>query len=154
MKGRLVLANGLILSKIIYMITIWGGTHEIHLSKIQKLLNRTARYVIQGGWRMKSIKLMEKCKWLTAKELVTYHSMITLWKLLNCQKPKQLAEKFKWIEDRNIETSIARLQNTESNFRWRSIDSWNALNDKLRYSTKISQFKLDLKKTLISRRNN
>ena len=91
-SGRLVLLNGLILSKIIYMIAIWGGIHQVHIDKVQKLINKTARYVLQGGWKIKTNKLMETCNWLTANKLVVFHSMLTIWKLLNFQIPSQIAE--------------------------------------------------------------
>ena len=48
-KGCLILANGLILSKINYLIPVWGGTHVSNLRKVQCLLNSTARFVLNVG---------------------------------------------------------------------------------------------------------
>ena len=113
-RGRLALATGLLLSKIIYMIPVWGGTHLVHINKVQKILNKAARFVNNGGWRWNSIRLMESCKWMTAKELVTYHSLITVWKLVNHQVPSQLSEHFEVDDDRKLSTNIPRLQITSS----------------------------------------
>ena len=59
----MILANGLIVSKIIYMIQVWGGTNKTQLKKVQKILNSAARYVIMGGKRWRSLKLMKECRW-------------------------------------------------------------------------------------------
>ena len=48
-NGRKILANSLILSKIIYMIQIWGGTHPIYLKKLQRIMNNTARFILNEG---------------------------------------------------------------------------------------------------------
>ena len=44
-KTRLLLANGLIISKILYLIPMWGGLPVTETRKIQVLLNKTARFV-------------------------------------------------------------------------------------------------------------
>ena len=129
-KGRLVLSNGLILSKIMYMIPIWGGTHQVHMRKVQKILNMTARFVNNCGRKWKTQKLMESCGWFTANELVVYHSLITLWKILYLQIPGQLFEKYEIQEDMKITTNRPRLQITSNYFRWRSCNDWNKLPSK------------------------
>ena len=48
MKSRLNLANSLLLSRMTYMIQIWGGTQPTYLKKVQVLLNGAARYVSAG----------------------------------------------------------------------------------------------------------
>ena len=66
-RGRLILANGLILSKLSYMISVWGGTSSTHLNALQVILNKTARYVISGGIRWKTMRLMRECNWLSVR---------------------------------------------------------------------------------------
>ena len=44
-KGRLLLANGMLISKIIYLIPVWGGAETKYLKQLQVLLNKAARYV-------------------------------------------------------------------------------------------------------------
>ena len=64
-KGRLVLANGLLMSKFIYAISVWGGTHQTNLVKWQRLQNKSARFVINGGKHWKTQRLVKNCNWLT-----------------------------------------------------------------------------------------
>ena len=153
-KGRLTLANGLVMSKICYTMAVWGGTHLNHLTTLQRLQNKAARFVINGGRNWKTQKLMENCKWLTIRELVVYHTMVTLWKILRFKKPSQLFEKLVWIEDNKIETTNPRLQTTSMYWRWRSTVTWNELSSELRQILRISKFKSELKKHLLSKRSN
>ena len=91
LKGRQILANGLILSKIIYMIPVWGGACETQLMKVQTLLNNTARFVHRRGRRSNVRKLMEDSKWMTVKEMARFHCIVTLWKIRKYGVPQQLA---------------------------------------------------------------
>ena len=53
MSARLTLANGIILSRIQYMIPVWGGIPRSKIKQIQTLLNMTARFVT--GWKKENI---------------------------------------------------------------------------------------------------
>ena len=133
------------------MVQIWGGTQEVHLKKLQRIMNSAARYVLNSGKRWSSNRLMEACGWMGIRELVVYHSLLTLWKILNYETPRQLFEKFNWINDRKLSTSPPRLQTTEQYWRWRSVKYWNELSDTLRYATIMSTFKSGLRKLLLAR---
>ena len=124
-KGKLILINGLIISKIIYMIQIWGGTHNVHYQKIQRIMNKAARYIVSGGRRWSTQKLMLECNWLNAKELMQYHTLISLWKILYTRLPSQLVDLYEWTEDRKILVGNPRLQLTASFFKFRSAELWN-----------------------------
>ena len=96
---------------------------------------------------------MDSCNWLRAEELANYHTLVTLWKILNNNKPVQLAEKFTWSINRKITVSNPRLAVTESYFRWRSANLWKNLSSELRNTMKISSFKKNLKIWLKESRN-
>ena len=44
-KTRKMIANGIFISKLIYLIQLWGGCQQFLLSFLQKLQNRAARLV-------------------------------------------------------------------------------------------------------------
>ena len=71
-KSKLLLANAYIISRIIYLLPLWGGTSQKYLNKVQVVLNNTARWVTGHGRRSKSEKLMSECKWLNLKNLLNY----------------------------------------------------------------------------------
>ena len=63
-KNKLILANGLILSKILYLLPIYGGTHTKYMNKIQVIMNNTIRFVTGAHKRAKTLDLMKSVGWL------------------------------------------------------------------------------------------
>ena len=105
-----------------------------------------------GGRNWRSLKLMTTCNWLTAKELVDFHTLMLLWKILNFSKPKVLAEKFEKLENGKLIGRLTRLKTTEKYFVARSVTLWNNLTDNLRDLTTISRFKSRLRKHILDKR--
>ena len=91
------------------MIPVWGGTENVHMKKLQKIINTAARYVLNDGRRWRTNRLLTACNWLGARELSDYHSLITLSKVINFEVLSQLREKFTWMDDRRILTNPPRL---------------------------------------------
>ena len=151
-KGRLLLINSLLISKIIYTISIYGDLQEVHSKKLQTIMNNAARYICGLGKRTGTMELMAKCNWLSFKELTKYHSLVHLWKLVKTGKPELIASKFKLIDDNYLRNHNPRLQLVSRNFRWRITLEWNKLNQELRDTTKLSIFKKGLKHWILSAR--
>ena len=95
---------------------------------------------------------MTACNWLNIWELGKFHSMITTWKLVYLNIPKNLADKITSDDNHNIGTSIPRLQNTKSSFRWKCIDDWNNLPQELKNCPSLPRFKVQLRRLIISSR--
>ena len=95
MKGRLLLANGYIISKVIYMLPLRGRAHKKYRQKVQIILNDTARWVTGNNRRTKKLKLLKLCKWLDLEEMTQLHSLTTMWKITRLRKPRQLSCKIK-----------------------------------------------------------
>ena len=150
--GRKLLANGLIISKVIYMIQVWGGTQAVHMDKLQRIMNKTARYVINGGRRWKTLKLMKTCNWMTARELSEFYTLIAIWKVKNYGKPTVMSEMFEWNEWNEASTRRSRIQTTDNYFRSRSTRLWNQMTRQLRDTDRISTFKTTLRKWILDRR--
>ena len=64
-SSRLLLSNGLLLSKISYFIQIWGAAPRSQLQKVQTVLNAAARFVTGLNKQTSTRTLMTKC-WLAA----------------------------------------------------------------------------------------
>ena len=149
---RLILANGMIMSKMNYGIKIWGGTHKKHIKKIQALINRTARWITGAGRREKINKLMTECGWLKFEDLVQYQTIISLWKIIRLETPGYMKDKIRPVEDNKVETQLPRLMTTTLSFRWRTTRSWNSMPNELRSNTSLPRFKKQLKKWLMNKK--
>ena len=153
MASRMTLANGMILSRINCLLQVWGGTEKKYISKIQTLLNDTARYITGKPRRTSTINLMTSCNWLYTHELSKYQTMITTWTLTRRNIPLYLKIRMTVDDDYKLTTSQPRIQNTLMSYRWRAISLWNSLDDDLRHNNSLPSFKKQLKKLIIARRS-
>ena len=152
MKGKMMLANGYILSRVIYLLPLWGGTDKKYRQKIQVVLNDTARWVCGHGKRTRKIKLMRLCRWLDLEELTELHSILTLWKIIRMNVPRNLSRKFVINENDIISVPEPRLRNTMVNFKHRTTMQWNALPARIRGIKSLGRFKCNVKSWIMSRR--
>ena len=63
-----------------------------------------------------------------------------------------MRSKFVIYPDNTIDTTIPRLQFTESCFRWRNVPKWNALSEYLRSNGSLPSFKRNLKTWILRQR--
>ena len=153
-RSRLLLVNGLLLSKICYMIQAWGGARDNLINKVQVVLNQSARFVTGLGKRTRTMKLMESCNWLSIKELIAYQSLISLWRIIHLNIPEQINDHIAISDDFSLCTRPARLLLVKKGFRHRTICVWNLLPEDVRMNKKISIFKKQVRLWIIGRRQN
>ena len=97
LKSRKALAEGLILSKLNYCISLWGTTTAGIMQQIQVLLNDVVRTVFGiGRKRFTELDpLYKKLKWLKLTQTLAYHDIISLHTVVKYNTPQDLAKKFK-----------------------------------------------------------
>ena len=79
---RLSVANGIFMSKLCYLIQLWGGTEDYLLHALQVIQNRAARAVTRMSWFTPTRVLLNKCKWLSVKQLIFYQTVLTTHKIV------------------------------------------------------------------------
>ena len=151
---RKMIANGIVLSRIIYVIQIWGGTHEYLLKMLQVLQNKAARFVTKLDVYTSQEKLLRQCGWLNVKQLVVYHSLVLIFKTRIEQKPvflyRTLAKEFNYrtraastgsiVFNNSISSDVAKTA-----FVTRSTKIWNTLPPHVRKSGNLMRFKRNLR---------
>ena len=90
---RKMIAEGLVLSKISYLIQVWGGTNASLIKSLQVSLNRAARIVTRLSWFTPTGVLMRKCNWMSVEQLAQYHTLVTVYNIVKTGKPKYLFDK-------------------------------------------------------------
>ena len=63
-KSCLLLANGLFISRLLYLLPMWGGLPSREIKKIQILMNKCARMILSKNRRTRTRSLMIGCGWL------------------------------------------------------------------------------------------
>ena len=152
-KSRKLLITGLVISKMIYLLPIYGGTYRKYTKKLQVVLNNAARFVSGYGRRTSKDVLMRTCGWLDVEEMILYHSLLQMWRMIHLKVPLQVYKKMIVKEDLSIEEKHPRIQNTSFSYRYRTIPKWNELSEETRNIGNISKFKKVVKNWLIEGRN-
>ena len=153
-KTRKMIANGVVLSRIIYAIQLWGGTNDYLLKMLQVLQNRAARFFIKDNVFTSQRKLLLQCGWISVKQLVTFHNLVLVYKTLSVQKPvslhSTLSRSFSYrtraastgaLVDNNRTTS----EISKQSFLMISTKLWNALPQAVRQTENLRTFKTKLK---------
>ena len=92
-KNRKLIANGVIMSHIIYLIPLYGGCSDYLLSALQVLQNRAARLVTRLDWWTPTATLMLQCGWLSIRQMVVYFSILLLFRAKHTKKPYYIYSK-------------------------------------------------------------
>ena len=154
-KARLQLMNSLALSRLQYMMCVWGNTTPTHIRKAQVVLNQAARVVTKRNRFTSQKLLMKECGWLNVREQTTYQSLTQLWKTVWWGIPGTFRTKITAVEDdgNRLITDHPRLQLTNSQFRHQTVRKWNTLPAYLRQENKISRFKREVKNWILSQQD-
>ena len=81
-KCRKMIADGIFMSKLIYLIELWGGSSKYLLVALQRAQNRAARTVAKLDWSTPVAELLKQCGWLSVHQLVVYHSVVLVYKVI------------------------------------------------------------------------
>ena len=154
-RNRKLIANGIFLSKLSYLIALWGGCNLDLLKSLQILQNRAARIVTKLDWKTSTAVILSQCGWLSVNQLVVYHSVVMVFKVLQNKQPKPLHSMFPL--DYSYNTSQARSKSIkqtghpsldlwQDSFRWRAARSYNQLPASMKNLQSVEAFKLEAKK--------
>ena len=92
-KTRLMVANGVIMSKLIYLITVWGGAQQYLLKGLQVQQLTAARTVcgFASKWWSKK-RLLDKLNWMSIRQLIFFHTTLQAHKSIMSGKPASIHE--------------------------------------------------------------
>ena len=164
-KTRKMLANGLYMSKLIYLMPVWIGSEDYLVNALQVNLNKVARLVTRLNIFTPTKVLMQQCGWMPIKHLMVYHSIVLLHKTLQNKSPSYLYQKVtsgtqqhntrQAEESRAADEAAGVLQQPcvdnsdldlcRSSWAWSSVKWYRQLPSNLKAEKKICKFKTALK---------
>ena len=84
------IVEALVVSVLRYCLSVYGSCGEVQLGRLQKVINFCAR-VVSGRRRRDSVAaVIKQLKWLTAKDLVTYHTVSAVERIFVSEQPEYL----------------------------------------------------------------
>ena len=159
-KVRLMIANGIFCSKLIFQISLWGGTEEFLLNSLQIVQNKAARCVARRDKYTPISELLRQCGWLSVRQLVFFHSVVLIFKTMMTTYPKYIHSKLcsefpyntRLAQSDSVRMGpdfMAKLELTEKSFLNRATVSFNKLPSEIRKIEKIEAFKAKLKEWVL-----
>ena len=153
-RNRKLIANGIFMSKLLYLIPLWGGSAKYLIRVLQVLQNKAARAVTKLDWFTPTSELLKQCGWVSVNQLSIYHSVVQVFKVLQDKSPKYLHSMFTTpygYKTREADSGKIRhrrgpeLEISPDCFRWRSADFFNSLPAHIRNSSSLQIFKQSAK---------
>ena len=147
---KLMLANGIIISKITYLITVWGGAKQYLLNMLQVQQLAAARLVCGFTcWRWSKRKLLDKVGWLSVRQLIFYHTVLQAHKTLSVGLPRPLFHELSGEYPRNTRSATAghirQIGRSKDTFKYRAAQFYNRVPTEVRVGS-VATVKLKLKK--------
>ena len=140
------ITEGWFQSVLIYCLPLFGGCSEYELDSLQVIQNKIARIITRSHQRRHRADMYDQLEWLTVRQLVMYHTLITIFRIRTTGEPDKLYTIFS-NENRSSKIIIpmSNLTLYRKSFAYRGIQSWNLLPEDMRNLVKIVQFKRKVK---------
>ena len=138
-------------SVLVYCLPLFGGCDVQEIKDLQTLQNKAARIVTHSPLRAHRKDMYNKLGWLTVKQLVIYHTLLTVYRVRQAKEPEYLSSIL--CNDNRLEKIIVpniRLTLTQKSFTTRGACNWNSLPLEIRKIETISCFKQEVKKWIKS----
>ena len=92
-KNRKMIANGLFISKLIYLMSVWMGCEEYLVNALQVCQNKVARLVTKLDRFTPTMVIFKQSGWMPVRHLMVFHSLVSLHKTVQNLKPVYLYKK-------------------------------------------------------------
>ena len=130
-----MIADGIFISKLSYLISVWGGCEGYLARSFQIIQNKVARLVTKKSWYTPVKILLAECGWLQATSAQS-SVQTTRQALQGVIKPSP-------------GRSVARQELTAQSFRIRAVHEYNLLPVEIREVTSPDIFKKSAKKWIM-----
>ena len=88
---RNTITLGIFNSVLVYCLPLFGGCNVSELKSLQVLQNIAAQLVTNSPPRSNMVVMYSKLKWLTVNQLVSYHTLLAVFKIRHSGDPEYLA---------------------------------------------------------------
>jgi hypothetical protein len=133
-ETALRLYNALVMPLIDYCDVTYSTCNSKCLKKIERLMLRGGRIVLNVPYDTPSIVVLHRLKWLTFKERTDYHKCIQMYKCLNSLSPAYLSDMFEQVNHGystrnscNLKISQCKTQMGQRTFTYIGATLWNSL---------------------------
>ena len=148
--------SGLVMSAIRYCLSVYGTHGSTQLQRIQRIINFGARVVSGRKKRDHISDVVRDLQWLNAKQLVSYHEMCLLKRVLITGLPPDIAAMFTRVEHTHGTRQQGQLRPPRAvsnsglrRFSVRASKQYNKLSENNRNQLRLQVFKRHLKRDML-----
>ena len=154
-KSRKMIAMGIVMSRLIYLIQLFGGASGYLIDALQVIQNKTARIVTRLPWGTSTRTLLNQLGWLSIRQLVVFHDLVLVYKTKKDKKPVYLYEIFSKqfgyktraaTANKIVQSLKPESEEKKKSFVYRSLMEWNLLPSEIKNIEKLDKFKIEAKK--------
>ena len=156
-KNRKMIAEGLIMSKLSYLIPLWSGCETYLLMALQRIQNKAMRVVTRSD--LSTAGHLAQCGWLSVKQLAFYQTCVLVFNVLENKSPQYLYKMFnrEYMKNTRQAARMEIRQDGETpdlglmwnSFRWRALREFNQIPAELRNVGNLRSFKTGLRKWIV-----
>ena len=157
-KTRLSVCSSLVISKILYVLPLYGGAPEYMMTALQQKMTAALRIVTKKKWDVRgrrltsTAELLTQCGLLSVKQMVFYHSVAAVHKVLKHRAPEYLHQvvtnalssgvrhRYPTSTAGTRAVTPARLSVANTSFRWRASTQYAALPQDLQLERSLPKF--------------
>ena len=130
-----MIANGAVLSRLVYLVTLWGGAQLYLLKALQVQQLNAARTVCGFQSRFWSKrKLLKRVGWLSVRQLIFFHTVLQAYKTITSEVPRPLfsalTEDTPYYRTRSVASGNIKLRegySSTSTFKYRAMVYYNSV---------------------------
>ena len=143
---RKIISEGMFNSVLSYCLPLFGGCDLQEIKDLQILQNKAARIVTHSQLRTNRDRMYDQLSWLTVRQLIMYHTLLTVYRIRATEEPEYLA-RILCYESRldKIVVPNPKLTLRQKSFTIRGACNWNSLPQYIRRLDTISSFKKEVK---------
>jgi hypothetical protein len=151
--------NTLVFSKLYYCSSVWSGTTDTNIKKLQKVQNFAARIISDTRKYDHITPVLKSLKWTPVKINLYFRDAVMAFKCMTGMAPGNLRNKFSTrgsVSGRTTRNSqqlnipLCKTKTGQRSFYYRSVSIWNKLPPVVKLSECLSSFKRNLRKYLLN----
>ena len=133
-----------------YCLPLFGGCYKSEINLLQVQQNKAAQIVLNLPPRTNRDLMFSKLDWLTVSQLISYHTLITVYRIRKTRTPEHLAS-ILCRENHNghIVMKNPKLELYRDSFIFRGAITWNNLPRNVKSSCTVGVSKKHLRKWII-----
>ena len=89
-QTRKMIGTGIFMSKLIYLMPLWASCEDYLVTALKVIQNQAARSITRLSYFTPTKTVLKTCQWMSVRQLMTYHSLVLLYKTLKHKTPEYL----------------------------------------------------------------